>query len=102
MTKFLNFFKSFFPKKLTLWYVGWFLVASCYLHINWDAAIAFSPFNGNSLIFCVWIGMILKPFIEEIDTPWGKTKFKQTAKASAKAEDNYDKVLANKSEEAQR
>ncbi len=98
--QFFTFLKSFFPKKLTAWYVIWFLAGSYYLFIHWDEAIAFAPFNGNSLIFCVWIGMILKPFIEEIDTPWGKTKFKKTAQESQKAENYYEETLATKNEEA--
>ena len=84
--------KSFFPKRLTIWYVIWFGLASIYLYFHWDEAIAFSPFNGNSLILCVWIGMILKPFIGEIETPWIKARMNAAEAEQKESKKNFEAV----------
>ena len=94
------FLRSFFPKKLTIWYMIWFGISSWYLCKHWDEAMVFSPFNGNALILCVWIGMILKPFIGEIDTPWIKAKMNKMQEVRLKAENIYDEALATKNEES--
>jgi len=52
--------------------------------------MTFSPFNGNSLIFCVWIAMIIKPFIKEIDTPWIKAKMRETKEEQQENKENFD------------
>lgn len=100
---FFSFFKFLFSKRVTIWYIIWFIVASIYLYFHWNEAMVFSPFNGNSLILCVWIGMILKPFIGEIDTPWIKAKMNE-AKNEAKAEqkeskENFEEAVKKAKEE---
>lgn len=68
---------SFISSGLGLWYVLWFLAGSIYLYHNWDKAMVFVPFNGNALIFSVWLIIIFRPFIKDVDIPWLKFSFKE-------------------------
>jgi len=82
--------KYFIATRLRAWYSLWFILTSYYLYNNWSEAMTFSPFNGNSLIFCVWIAMIIKPFIKEIDTPWIKAKMRETKEEQQENKENFD------------
>ena len=85
--------KYFISTRLRAWYSLWFILISYYLYNNWSQAMTFSPFNGNSLIFCVWIAMIIKPFIKEIDTPWIKATMRETKEEQQENKEMYEKIL---------
>lgn len=85
--------KYFISTRLRAWYSFWFILISYYLYNNWSEAMTFSPFNGNSLIFCVWIVMIIKPFIKEIDTPWIKATMRETKEEQQENKEMYEKIL---------
>lgn len=91
--------KYFISTRLKTWYLIWFILISYYLYNHWSEAMSFSPFNGNALIFCVWIAMILKPFIKEIDTPWIKAKMSETIEEQKENKTNFDELVAKKAEE---
>lgn len=64
--------------------------------------MAFSPFNGNSLILCVWIGMIIKPFIGEIDTPWIKAKMNEAKAEQKESKENFEEAIKKAAEDKKR
>lgn len=68
---------SFFSSGLGLWYVLWLGAGSAYLYYHWTESMKFVPFNGNALIFSVWLFMIFRPFIKDVDIPWLKFSFKE-------------------------
>ena len=91
--------KYFISTRLKTWYLIWFILISYYLCNHWSEAMNFSPFNGNALIFCVWIAMIIKPFIKEIDTPWIKAKMRETKEEQKSDKTEYEELVAQRDEE---
>lgn len=54
----------------------------------------FVPFNGNSLIFIVWLFMIFKPFVKTINCNWGGVEFNTGELSDSKQ--NFEAILKEK------
>ena len=86
----------FLMSPLGLWYTVWFVIGAVYLYYNWDKAMVFLPFNGHALIFILWLIMIIRPFVKDINIPWFKfAEFEQKQRKQDDAKKEFEFALDN-------
>lgn len=92
----MNLLLMFVASPLGLWYTVWLILGAVYLYYNWDQAMVFLPFNGHALILIVWLVMVMRPFVKDINIPWFKfTEFEQKQRKQDNAKKEFESALDN-------